>query len=192
MNTNLNFHPVVKQSGGRATGKPSCAPYSIALGFWVSLNMTAGCLILLTALSASAQLQTNFPVTLTNLSGRVYARITLDHTNKLGFIWQAADGSQGQIKYYDLSPATLAELKVSPATVQEAYLAEARSSDFWKRKAAYDAYMGPILAKSNAQAAKAAMAQTAKVEAMVDVLATPLYRRNSVAFQHREQLMNSP
>jgi hypothetical protein len=52
--------------------------------------------------------------------------------------------------------------------------------------------MGPILAKSNAQAAKAAMAQTAKVEAMVDVLATPLGRKKSVAFQHREQLMNSP
>lgn len=62
------------------------------------------CLLGVAMLQAStgrAQLATN--VTITNLQGRVYSNITLDHTNKLGVIWMAADGSIGQIKYTDLA-----------------------------------------------------------------------------------------
>jgi DNA segregation ATPase FtsK/SpoIIIE-like protein len=51
--------------------------------------------------TASAQLATN--VTITNLQGKVFTNITLDHTNTLGVIWTAQDGSMGQIKFNDLS-----------------------------------------------------------------------------------------
>jgi hypothetical protein len=42
-------------------------------------------------------------VTITNIQGRIYTGITLDHTNNLGVIWTAQDGSMGQIKFTDLS-----------------------------------------------------------------------------------------
>jgi hypothetical protein len=50
--------------------------------------------------AANAQLATN--VTLTNLQGRVYRNITIDHTNALGVIWVAPDGTMGQFKFTDL------------------------------------------------------------------------------------------
>jgi hypothetical protein len=58
-------------------------------------------LAVLVYFTASAQLATN--VTITNLQGKVYTNITLDHTNTLGVIWTAQDGSMGQIKFTDLS-----------------------------------------------------------------------------------------
>jgi hypothetical protein len=59
------------------------------------------CAAMLQTATGGAQLATN--VTITNLQGRVYRNITLDHTNKLGVIWTAADGSLGQFKYTDLA-----------------------------------------------------------------------------------------
>ena len=64
----------------------------------IRLLTTLSALICFTAL---AQLATN--VTVTNLQGRVYKDITLDHTNSLGIVWKAQDGSIGQIKYTDLA-----------------------------------------------------------------------------------------
>jgi hypothetical protein len=58
-----------------------------------------------------AQLATD--VTLTNLQGKVYNNITIDHTNKLGVVWTGADGSMGQIKYNDLPMEYWVNLKLS-------------------------------------------------------------------------------
>ena len=59
---------------------------------------------------ASAQLATN--ITVTNLQGKVYSNITLDHTNALGLIWRAQDGSMGQIRFTDLSVETWNQLNL--------------------------------------------------------------------------------
>lgn len=49
---------------------------------------------------ASAQLATN--VTITNLQGRVFRNITLDHANEMGVVWTTAGGNMGEIKFTDL------------------------------------------------------------------------------------------
>ena len=64
------------------------------------ISLTVG-LATLASLIASAQLATN--VTVTNLQGKVYRNITLDHTNALGVVWVSPDGTVGQFRYADLS-----------------------------------------------------------------------------------------
>lgn len=66
---------------------------------------------LLQAATGEAQLATG--VTLTNLQGKVYNNITIDHTNKLGVIWKGADGSMGQIKYNELAMEYWVKLNLS-------------------------------------------------------------------------------
>ena len=70
------------------------APQTLKIAFLL-------CAAMLQATTGGAQLATN--VTVTNLQGRVFRDITLDHTNKLGVIWMGADGSMGQFKYTDLA-----------------------------------------------------------------------------------------
>jgi len=78
-------------------------------------------------------------VTFTNLQGRVYNGVTLDHTNSLGIIWTAQDGSMGQIKYTDLSLETWQQLNIPKAiknsivSVANEKLAEKAAADA-KRK----------------------------------------------------------
>src|SRR5208283_3252528 len=78
-------------------------------------------------------------VTFTNLQGRVYNGVTLDHTNSLGIIWTAQDGSMGQIKYTDLSLETWQQLNIAKAiknsivSVANEKLAEKAAADA-KRK----------------------------------------------------------
>ena len=66
---------------------------------------------LLQAATGEAQLATG--VTLTNLQGKVYNNITIDHTNKLGVIWKGADGGMGQIKYNELAMECWVKLNLS-------------------------------------------------------------------------------
>lgn len=70
-------------------------------------------LAVLVYFTASAQLATN--VTITNLQGKVYTNITLDHTNTLGVVWTAHNGSMGQIKFTDLSLETWQQLNIPEA-----------------------------------------------------------------------------
>lgn len=74
--------------------------------FWVIFSV-ANVLVF----AASGQLASN--LTITNLQGRVYRNITLDHTNVLGVVWKAADGSMGEFKYTDLSMACWDQLNLA-------------------------------------------------------------------------------
>jgi flagellar biosynthesis GTPase FlhF len=67
-------------------------------------------LAIIVSLAASAQLATN--VTVTNLQGRVYRNITLDHTNALGVVWVSPDGTVGQFRYADLSLESWTQLNL--------------------------------------------------------------------------------
>jgi hypothetical protein len=78
------------------------------------------CLAIMAYYTAPAQLATN--LTITNLQGKVYRNITLDHTNTLGVVWVAADGSMGEFKYTDLAMEYWDRLNLSDSArnVQEA------------------------------------------------------------------------
>jgi hypothetical protein len=109
-------------------------------------------LSLMIATGASAQLATN--VTITNLSGRVYANVTLDRTNKLGIIWIKADGNTGILKFKDLPADVLAQYGISTSTVQAAIASEQKAKAQWDARANADAAQMKAAAE---QAAKQAL-----------------------------------
>jgi hypothetical protein len=92
--------------------------------------------LIVAALAASAQLATD--ITLTNLQGRVYSGITVDHTNNMGLVWTKPDGSEGMIKYKDLPPDQLARYRVSAKTVAAAIATEDKNKKLLaQQQAAY-------------------------------------------------------
>lgn len=109
-------------------------------------------LSLIIATGASAQLATD--VTITNLSGRVYANVTLDRTNNLGIIWIKSDGSSGMLKYKDLPADVLLRYGISTNVIQAAVAAEQKAKAQWDAKAKADATQLKATAE---QAAKQAL-----------------------------------
>jgi hypothetical protein len=63
----------------------------------MSVMKNAVAIFLLSVLPAAAQLATN--VTVTNLQGKVFQNVTIDHTNFLGVVWVAPDGGMGEFRY---------------------------------------------------------------------------------------------
>lgn len=122
-----------------------------------SLQPIAAILVTLVSFTASAQLATN--ITLTNIQGHVYKDITLDHTNKLGIIWSAADGSMGQIKYKDLPADQLTRFGISPKVVAGAVAAEEKAKKL-------DADLQAAYAK--ASAAMIEQSQNVQVTSIID------------------------
>jgi hypothetical protein len=73
-------------------------------------------LAILVSFTASSQLATN--VTVTNLQGKIFHNITLDHTNMLGVVWVAPDGGMGQFRYTDLPMEYWDKLNLSNSAQQ--------------------------------------------------------------------------
>lgn len=119
-------------------------------------------LLFLASFSASAQLQTNFPVTLTNLSGKVYSDITLDHTNAVGIVYTTQDGGMGCLKYTQLSADILSKYNIPLDVVQDSQAREDKAKAFWEAKAKSDAV---ALAEIKSQLAAQVAAQKAAEDA---------------------------
>jgi len=117
-------------------------------------------LAVLIAHAASAQLA--IQVTITNLSGRVYSDVTLDHTNNLGIVWNKPDGSEGILRYKDLPADVLARYGVNAHTVQAAVAAEQKAKAEWDARARADAE------HERAMAAMAGSSQMVTITAILD------------------------
>ena len=69
------------------------------------------------------------PVTITNLSGKVYANVLLDHPTPDGIICTSQDKtSEGMIRYLDMTTNDLIRLKISPNVLDTAAARNARAA----------------------------------------------------------------
>ena len=81
-----------------------------------------------------AGLQTYFPVTVTNLSGKVYYDITLDHTDELGVIYFTTNKGVGLLKYTELTPDFINRYQIPFSIVDDARTKEEESKAAWAAK----------------------------------------------------------
>ena len=79
------------------------------------------------------------PVTITNLSGKVYANVLLDHPTPDGIICTSQDKtSEGMIRYLDMTTNDLIRLKISPNVLD---IAAARNAQRIRAGQAYNQAM---------------------------------------------------
>lgn len=108
---------------------------------------------------------TNTTVTLTSVAGVVYENIILDRPSNYGIIYHTTNGDMGQIKYADLSPATLAGLGLSAELIDVAKEHQER------QQAAWDARAKAAAAESAKEAAKRNVDQEAQAQVQAQVQA---------------------
>jgi hypothetical protein len=130
------------------------------------------CLAIMAYYTATAQLATN--LTITNLQGKVYRDITLDHTNTLGVVWVAADGSMGEFKYTDLAMEYWDKLNLSDSAKNVQQAAALRKQREQQAKIAQEEsarQQAELTAKSNQEVQdqlSATNSEEQKIDAMVD------------------------
>lgn len=121
--------------------------YADKIGIWKGTNL----LIRFHAITNSVTPLPATNVTLTTLAGKTYAGITLDHTNALGFVWRDASGSMGVIHYYDLTLDDLYRYGATEKNVAAEWALEYKNTDYWKRRAKYDANVAAMQAEYRAK-----------------------------------------
>lgn len=106
---------------------------------------------------------TNTTVTLTSVAGKVYENIILDHPSDYGVIYRTANGGMSQIKFVDLSRATLEGLGLSSDLIDSAKERQERQQAAWDARAETAA----IESAKEAAQRKADQEVQAKVQAQV-------------------------
>jgi len=102
-------------------------------------------------------------VTFTNLQGRVFADVKLEHANLDGVIYSLTNGTGGgMVKFKDLDPSLLTSLNIPPERLQ---IAQQREKADAERKVQYDAAVRALALKQRQQAALAASNALAQADA---------------------------
>ena len=102
-------------------------------------------------------------LTFTNLQGRVFAEVKLEHANLDGVIYSLTNGAGGgMVKFKDLDTNFLASLNIPPERLQ---IAQQREKADAQRKLQYDAAVRALALKQRQQAALAASNALAQAEA---------------------------